>query len=172
MIISYDLINVYHVSYRTQKFVILSTIGIRKYLNKNLRTLCLSVNVIRSRNSVGAGQGEENKSENIRLKPEGKGTCRRSRLGGRIILKKIDTVCEVVDSNKVAQFRIQWQAIVHKVVNCQWSDSRLGTSTGRGPRILTLILQFLLTCVWVLLVHRQINGHVCDTIRRQSFEVP
>jgi len=42
----------------------------------------------------------------------------------------------------------------------------------RGPRILTVVLQFLLTCVLVLLVLRQINGHVYDTIRRQHFEVP
>ena len=79
MMIYYDLIKVSHVSYRTQKFIILSTIGIRKYLNKNRLTLCLAVSVIRSRNSGGAGQGEENTSKNLRLKPEGKGTCRRSR---------------------------------------------------------------------------------------------
>jgi len=55
MMIYYDLIKVSHVSYRTQKFIILSTIGIRKYLNKNRLTLCLAVSVIRSRNSGGAG---------------------------------------------------------------------------------------------------------------------
>jgi hypothetical protein len=131
MIISYDLIKMSHVTYRTQKFIILSTLGIRKYLNKNLRTLCLSVNVIRSRNSRGAGQGKENKSKNLRLKPEGKGTCRRSRRRWEDNIKKLDTVCEVMESNKVAQLRIEWQAIVHKVINCLWSDSRLGTSTER-----------------------------------------
>ena len=121
MIISYDLIKVSRVSYRSQKFIILSTIGIRKYLNKNLLTLCLSVNVVRSRTSRGVGQGEENKSKNLRLKPEGKGTCRRSRRRWEDNIKKSDTVCQVVESNKVAQFRIQWQAIVHKAINCQWT---------------------------------------------------
>lgn len=100
MIISYDLIKVSHVSYRTQKFIILSTIGIRKYLNKNLRILCLSVNMIRSRNSRGAAQGKENKSKCLRLKPERKGKCRRSRRRWEDDIKKIDTVREVVDSNK------------------------------------------------------------------------
>lgn len=132
MIITYDLIKVSHVSYRTQKFIILSTIGIRKYLNKNIRTFCLSVNLIRSRSSRGGGQGEENKSKNLRLKSEGKGICRRSRRRWEDnIKKKLGTVCEIVDSNKFAQLRIQWQAIVHKVINCQWSDSRIGTSTER-----------------------------------------
>jgi len=60
MIIYYDLIKVSHVCYRNQKFIILSTIGIRKYLNKNPHTLCLAVSVIRSRNLRGAGEGEEN----------------------------------------------------------------------------------------------------------------
>jgi hypothetical protein len=53
--------------------------GFRKYINKNLRTLCLSVNVIRSRKSRGDGQGDENKSKTFRLKAEVKGTFRRSR---------------------------------------------------------------------------------------------
>jgi hypothetical protein len=78
MIISYDVIKVSHVSYRTQKFVILSTIEIRKYLSKSLHTFCFSVNVIRSRDSRVGGQGEENKSKKLRLKPEGKATCRKA----------------------------------------------------------------------------------------------
>jgi len=84
MIVSCDLIKVSHVAYRTQKFIILLTIGFRKYLNNNLLTLCLSVNVIRSRNS----NGEENKSKNLRLKPEGKGLCRRSRRRWKDNIKK------------------------------------------------------------------------------------
>jgi hypothetical protein len=84
MIVSYDLIKVSHVAYRIQKFIILSTIGFRKYLNDNLLTLCLSVNVIRSRNS----NGEENKSKNLRLKPEGKELCRRSRRRWKDNIKK------------------------------------------------------------------------------------
>lgn len=89
MIVSYDLIKVSHVAYRTQTFIILPTTGFRKYLYNNLPTLCLSVNVIRSRNLNEAGQGEENKFKNLGLKPEGKGICRRSRSRWEDNIKKI-----------------------------------------------------------------------------------
>jgi hypothetical protein len=65
--------------------------------------------MFRSRNSRGTGQVEENKYKNIGLKPEGKGTCGRSRRRWEDNNKKIDTLCEVVVSNKVAQLRIEWQ---------------------------------------------------------------
>ena len=172
MIIPYDLIKVSHVFYRTQKFIILLTTWIGKHLNKKHCTLLLSVNVIGSSNSRGAGHEEENKFKNLILNPEGNGTCRRPRRRWEEnIKKKLDTGCEFVDSNKVTQFRVHWQG--NKLsVERQSTFFFYRTMVCRGPSTLTVVLQYLLTCLWVLLVYRQISRHVYGTIRRQNFKMP